>query len=143
MKTIEPRKLEITIQRPTGEVETMIHPKIDYMTAGLLVQMNKAMAAANRGQVIKYKNIDAVVEMEESDYQGRCERCSDSLDTRKAYKQKEWSCFGGKRVQVTACYCDSCRKLLTTIGAGEVTPMEERATDKPSYEPAYKGEADA
>lgn len=143
MKTIEPRKLEITIQRPTGEVETMIHPKIDYMTAGLLAQTNKAMAAANRGQVIKYRYIGAVVETEESDYQGRCERCSASLDTRKAYSQKEWSYLGGKRVQVTACYCNSCKQVLTTVGAGEVTPMGERATEKPSYEPAYKGEADA
>ena len=143
MKTISPRKVEIKIERPDGTVETMIHSKIDYMTDGLLRQMNKAMADAGRGRVIEYKNIEAVVEMEESDYQGRCERCNDSLDSRKAYKQKEWAYFGGKLVQVTACYCDSCRKLLTTIGAGEVTPMEERASEKPSYEPAYKGEADA
>lgn len=143
MKTISPRKVEIEVKRTNGEVETIIHPKIDYMTDGIFAQMNKAMKDANRGFCLSYKNIDAVVEMEESDYKGRCERCGDSLDTRKAYKQKEWSFLGGKRVQVTACYCDSCRKLLTTIGAGEVTPMEERASEKPSYEPAYKEEANA
>ena len=141
MKTISPRKVEVKIERPNGEVETITHPKIDYMTGGIFSQMNKAMKDAGRGVCLSYRNIEAVVEMEESDYQGRCERCSASLDTRKAYSQKEWSYFGGKRVQVTACYCNSCEQVLTTVGAGEVTPMEERATEKPSYE-AYKGEAD-
>jgi hypothetical protein len=73
----------------------------------------------------------------------RCERCGVKVNGKTAYSQKEWANFCGKRVQVTACYCNSCRQLLTTIGAGEVTPMEERATEKPSHEPAYKGEADA
>lgn len=73
----------------------------------------------------------------------RCERCGVKVNGKTAYSQKEWAFFGGKRVQVNTCYCDSCRRVLTTVGAGEATPMQERATEKPSYEPAYKGEADA
>lgn len=73
----------------------------------------------------------------------KCERCGAKVNGRTAYKQKEWANFAGRRVRVTAYYCDSCQKLLATIGAGEMTPMEERASEKPSYEPAYKGEADA
>jgi len=73
----------------------------------------------------------------------RCERCGVKVNGKTAYSQKEWTFFGGKRVQVNTCYCDSCRRVLTTVGAGETTPMEERATDKPSYEPAYKGEANS
>jgi hypothetical protein len=73
----------------------------------------------------------------------RCERCGEKVNGKTAYSQKEWAYFGGKRVQVTACYCNSCKQVLTTVGAGEVTPMEERATEKPGYEPAYKMEADA
>lgn len=143
MKTISPRKCEVTIKRPDGKIEIVIHPKIDYMTDGILKKANKAMAAAGKGQFVSYRNIDAVVEMEESDYQGRCERCGDKLDTRKAYSQLEWTRFGGKKVQVKSCYCDGCRRVLQQVGIGEQTAMEERAADVPSYEPTNKPEAAA
>ncbi len=139
MKIIEKRKVEITVKRPNGEIETMIHPKIEYMTDGIFRQMNKAMEKAGRGIVVSYKNIDSVIEMEDSDYQGQCERCSEKIDTRKAYGQKEWTRFGGKKVQVMTHYCDSCRRVLMAVGQGEYTAMEERASEVPSYEQAYKG----
>lgn len=49
MKTISPRKCEITVKRPNGVVETMIHPKVDYMNDAILKAANKAMTAAGRG----------------------------------------------------------------------------------------------
>jgi len=138
MKIIESRKAEVTIKRPDGKIETMKHPKIDFFNDILFGQMRKAMKDAGRGEVLSYRNIDAVIEMEESDYQQKCERCGEKIDTRKAYSQKEWSRFGSQKVRVTAYYCGSCRSLLTSIGAGEITDMEHRAGYVPSYEPTTK-----
>jgi hypothetical protein len=142
MKTIEPRKVEIKVERPNGELETIIHPKIDWMNDKIFAQMNKAMKNAGRGVCLNYRNIDAVVEMEESDYQGRCERCTEKLDTRKAYGQMEWTRFGGKKVRVMAHYCDSCRRVLAAVGQGEITELQQRAAEVPSIERAYKGEGE-
>ena len=138
MKTIAPRKTEITVKRPDGKIETLIHPKVDYMTPAIWSQITKAMRDANRGECVSYRNIDAVVEMEESDYQGHCERCGTDIDTRKAYHQQEPMSWGGKTIKATAYYCDHCRQLLTMIGKGECTPMQERATDRPDNTPTYK-----
>ena len=143
MKTIAPRKCEVTIERPDGTVETMIHPKVDYMNDKMFAAANKAMAAAGRGKFVIYRNIEAVVELEEADYQGHCERCGTKVDSRTAYSQLEWSRFGGKKVQVKAHYCESCRKVLQSVGMGEVSAMKERAAEVPSYEPTHKPEADA
>ncbi len=143
MKTIAPRKCEVTIKRPDGTVEICIHPKIDYMTDGIFKAANKAMATAGKGQFVSYRNIDAVIELEEADYQGPCERCGTKVDSRTAYSQLEWSRFGGKKVQVQAHYCESCRKVLQQVGIGEVTAMEDRAAEAPSYEPTHKPEANA
>ena len=138
MKTIEKRKAEVTIRRPDGKIETLIHSKIDYFNDQILEQMRKAMKAAGRGEVLSYQNVDAVVEMEESDYQTSCTRCGKSLDTRTAKHQKEWARFSGSKVQVDAHYCDDCFSLLRSIGAGERTELEERAGYVPSYEPTHK-----
>jgi Zn finger protein HypA/HybF involved in hydrogenase expression len=108
------------------------------MTPALWSQMTKAMRDANRGECVSYRNIDAVVEMEESDYQGRCERCGTAIDTRKAYHQQERMAWGGNTIKVAAYYCDHCRQLLTMIGKGERTPMQERATERPDNTPTYK-----
>jgi len=35
MKTITPRKTEVTVKRPDGKIETIIHPKVDFMTPTL------------------------------------------------------------------------------------------------------------
>lgn len=47
----------VTIRRPSGAVKTLRHPKIREMSAGLLQQVNTAMAQANRGEVIRYENV--------------------------------------------------------------------------------------
>jgi Zn finger protein HypA/HybF involved in hydrogenase expression len=138
MKIISERKTEVTIRRPNGIVETMVHPKIDWFNDVIFSQMKKAMNDAGRGEVLGYRNIEAVIEMEESDYQQKCERCGNKIDTRKSYSQKEWSRFGTQKVQVTAFYCNSCKNILNTIGAGEITDMEHRAGYVPSYEPQTK-----
>ena len=120
MKTIATRKAEVTVKRPDGTVETITHPKVDYIT----------LSGA--------EEVAAVVEMEESDYQGTCERCGTAIDTRKVYHQQERMSFGGSTVKVAAYYCNHCRQLLTEIGKGEYTPMQERATERPDNTPNYK-----
>jgi hypothetical protein len=100
--------------------------------------MQDAMRQAGRGEVLSYQNVEAVVEMEESDYQARCARCGVKIDTRTAKHQREWTRFGGSKVQVDAHYCDGCFSLLRGIGAGERTELEERAGYVPSYEPTHK-----
>lgn len=138
MSTITPRQAEITVKRPDGRIETLIHPKINYVTPAVWQQMGKAMRDANRGECISYRNIEAVVEMEDSDYQSNCERCGKSLDTRKAYHQQERMSWGGSTIKVAAYYCGHCRQLLTMIGKGERTPMQDRASDRPDNTPTYK-----
>jgi len=137
MKIIEKRKVEITVKRSNGKIETMIHPKINYMTNGLLALANKAMADAGRGKITSFRNIEAFVEMEESDYQTRCTRCNSPLDTRTAKSQKEWMRTGGSAYLAIAYYCDSCHGLLSSIGAGEITDLEHRKNNIPSYTPEY------
>lgn len=143
MKTISPRKCEVTIERPDGTIETVIHPKVDYMNNAMLKAANKAMAAAGKGRFVSYRNIDAVIEMEESDYMGPCTRCCETVDYRVAYKQLEWTRLGGQKVKVQAHYCEGCRRTLQAVGMGEKSAMEERAAEVPSYEPTNKPEADA
>lgn len=138
MRTIAPQKSEITVQRPDGSIETMIHPKVDYFTDGLLKQANKAMAAAGRGKILSYRNIDAVVEMEDADYAGRCDRCGAKIDTRTAYMQQERASFGGKTVPVAAYYCTACHTVLDAVGKGEHTALQDRAADRPDNTPHTK-----
>ena len=133
MKIISPRKTEVTIKRPNGTVETIIHPKIDYFTDDIFAQMRKAMADAGKGDVLSYRNIDAVVEMEDADYKTRCTRCNTNLDSRTAYGQTEWSRFGNNKVQVIAHYCKACHTLLNAMDQ-----LDERAGHVPSYEPTHK-----
>jgi len=68
----------------------------------------------------------------------RCERCLEKIDGNTAYKQREW-CNG---VRCLAYYCDRCKNLLQSIGDGETSDLQHRATTKLSREPAYKGDFD-
>lgn len=63
-----------------------------------------------------------------------CERCYASIDGNTAYHQREWS----QGMQVTAFYCESCRTLLSAIGAGECTALQERASSRGCTEPQTK-----
>jgi len=131
------QKVEITVRRPDGSVE-IVNPKQDYLTDGLFAAMRDATRKAGRGELISYRNVAAVVEMEESDYVGRCERCGAKIDTRKAYRQREHGRLGGSVVPVIAYYCDDCRNVLHAVGAGEYTAMQERAAEMPDMTPATK-----
>ena len=68
----------------------------------------------------------------------RCERCGVKVDPTTCYHQEEWARLGASKVQVRTHYCDSCTRLLQTIGAGEHTEMQDRAAHVPSYEPTTK-----
>lgn len=67
----------------------------------------------------------------------KCERCGCHVSG-DAYYQTERANFCGQTVKVVAYYCDSCHQLLTQIGAGEHTAMQERAGDRPDNTPYTK-----
>jgi len=64
----------------------------------------------------------------------KCERCGKKIDGNTAYSQQEQ--YRGMRVM--AHYCESCHGLLSSIGAGEYTELQERAAARSSYEPYTK-----
>lgn len=64
----------------------------------------------------------------------RCERCGKRIDGNTAYSQQEWV---GKH-KARAFYCEPCRALLSAIGQGESTDLEERSRARPRYEPYTK-----
>lgn len=61
----------------------------------------------------------------------KCERCGKKIDGNTAYSQQEWY----RKMRVTAFYCEPCRALLASIGAGEYTELQERASVRHGYEP--------
>lgn len=63
-----------------------------------------------------------------------CGRCRKQIDGNTAYSQQEW--FG--KTKVVAFYCDSCHALLSAIGAGEFTELQERASARHSHGPYTK-----
>jgi len=69
----------------------------------------------------------------EADSHRKCERCGEHV-TKAAYSQTEQSPWG----PVTAYYCDSCRQLLTQVGCGEHTALQDRASDRPDNTPQTK-----
>jgi ribosomal protein L37AE/L43A len=129
------RKVECTVRRPDGTLETIIHPVVKYMTTALLAKMNEAMKKANRGEVISYKNISDEIELTHTH---KCDRCGATVDST-AYSQTETAYLGSSRIKVTAYYCNHCEALLKGIGAGEVTAMQERSSGA-SYEPYTKSD---
>lgn len=142
MKRISPDKLTLTIVRPDGNTDIVdVSDRYfvideDTWRRGLYQQIIEETAKAGRGQVVGYHYTPAVWE---DDYIGKCDRCGCTVDTRQAYSQQQWTWWGGRKVQVIAYYCDDCRQLLSSIGAGEITDLEHRAgMDIDSPEPTGK-----
>lgn len=134
MKTISNAKVELTVRRPDDNIEIVL-AKQDYMTDDLFAKIKSATAAAGRGDVLSYKVIPAVIEMEDNDYIERCERCGQQVDSRTAYHQIERGWFGGREIKVKAYYCKDCHQVLSAVGAGEQTALEDRATEAPDNTP--------
>ncbi len=61
----------------------------------------------------------------EAEANRKCERCGCHVSG-DAYHQTETAGFCGRPVKVVAYYCDSCRRLLSEIGAGEYTDLQHR-----------------
>ena len=142
MKETQKRKLELIINRPNGETETVdITEKCQESEEAFkkfsFPRFVKATKDAGRGEVVGYIYQEEIFEKEESDNFCKCEKCHSAVvDMRTAYGQVE-NYRGGK---VKAYYCDGCRQLLMTIGAGEFTAMEERAAQKDGTEEYTKSD---
>jgi len=70
-----------------------------------------------------YKAQEKEEEEKEIEQVERCKNCGKVVDPTVAYSQMEM--YQG--VKVLTYYCDDCHRLLSTIGAGEYTPLEETA----------------
>ena len=117
MKVIEKEKCLVTVKKQDGTIEEVVHPKISYMTIPIWEAFRKVMKA-NGCEAISYRNVEAVIELEEADHVTYCNRCGKKLDSRNAYSQKEG--------RFLSHYCDKCVTLLSSIGRGEFSAMEER-----------------
>lgn len=141
MKKISDGRRELDIRRPDGTTETVdVSERFMHLNDILIDKIRTATRNAGRGEVISYRNIEAVFETEESDYWQPCGRCTTKVDTRKSYSQMEWRRFGGMKAKVSIPYCPSCYSLLSSIGMGEITDLEHRASEIPSREPINKEE---
>jgi len=69
-----------------------------------------------------------------------CENCGIEIDGRTAKHQTEWMWFGKKKIKVISYYCSACYALLTNIGKGERTPMQDAAMDLSGDEPYGKND---
>lgn len=63
MKTLEiADRLELDIRRPSGSVETVVHPTLKTITARNFADIKAATAKAGRGEVLAYRCITKTVE---------------------------------------------------------------------------------
>lgn len=68
----------------------------------------------------------------------RCDRCGKQVDGNTAYRQQEY--YRGSKV--TAYYCEDCHHLLSQIGIGEYTELQERASARPTPELYTKSDSE-
>jgi hypothetical protein len=102
---------------------------IDHSPKGAIIRTIAEHDCRTDAQV----TIDAEMVNAEMDKNRRCDRCGTHV-AKTVYSQKEGSQWG----PVTVYYCDSCRQLLTSIGAGEHTAMQERADERQDNTPVTK-----
>jgi len=142
MIKITDSKIELTVRRPEGNIETVdVSAKFrGCWNKQLFAQIQAATAKAGKGEVLSYTETEAVWEKEEKDYFEHCERCGQMVDTRVAYHQMERGWFGGREVKVKAYYCKDCYQVLSAVGAGERTALEDRATEAPDNTPETKSD---
>lgn len=101
-----------------------------------MAEIVRVIAEHDRRDDVQIASDNARMEAE-ADARRKCERCGCHVSG-DAYHQTERANFCGQTVKVVAYYCDSCRQLLTQIGAGEYTAMQERAGDRPDNTPYTK-----
>jgi len=51
-------KLEVTVKRPNGEIEVVIHPTLTRLTDTMFEQCKKATKDAGKGDLLSYKTIE-------------------------------------------------------------------------------------
>ena len=48
-------KLTLTVKRPSGKVERVVHPKLTFITEAQFKQIQRETKAAGRGEVLSYE----------------------------------------------------------------------------------------
>ena len=67
MKTIEKAKVELTVKRENGKIEKVVTEQFGEISEVIFDRIKKETAKAGRGEVLEYRNIPAVIEMEKTD----------------------------------------------------------------------------
>ena len=103
------RRCEITIRRPNGIVETIVHPTIAALNDTLYAKMRMANRTAGRGECLAYRNID---ETPAANVVITCDRCGAVIANGEGHEQVvTWS--NGAKVINT--YCDKCHTIHTIM----------------------------
>jgi hypothetical protein len=136
------REIAKIVHRDQGDAYICCRASVDVLRAALRkTPLPEIVSIVSAHPVLTPEEAKAEHEQHLRDHTS-CERCHAKIDGNTAYHQTEHTRFGGKLVDVVAYYCDNCRRLLAAIGAGEYTAIQERADEKPSYEPYTKDEDD-
>lgn len=102
-------RCEITIRRPNGIVETVVHPTIPALNDTLYAKMRMANRTAGRGECLAYRNID---ETPAANVVITCDRCGAVIASGEGHEQVvTWS--NGAKVINT--YCGKCHVIRTTM----------------------------
>ena len=110
MKIITPKQVEITMIK-NGIKQTIINHKLVDMTDALFATAKKINATAGT-ELLSYRIIPAVVEMEEKDNYTECSHCKKQIDKRTAYSEvHKWHRGAGHYVDMTLYYCPACRDM--------------------------------
>jgi hypothetical protein len=129
---------EITIRRVGGTIETVVHPKIGRMTEELWKLLKDAAKKRGAGEYLSYRNVPAPAPAPApAPITLHCDRCGVEIPP-EAYSQWEW--YRGMRVR--ASYCAGCAGVLRAVGAGEMSAMKDRRTDRGDEAPETKGDGD-
>lgn len=89
----------------------------------------KALAAKPMPEIIRVVRGHEIVRKPAAPLTGRgkCERCARVIDLSTAYHQPERVRWQGTVVTMETYYCEGCRSLLSMIGQGEYTELQDRA----------------
>lgn len=101
-------RCEITIRRPNGKVEVVVHPTIPRLNDVLFAKIKQANRSAGKGECISYRNV-CIADMPTS---VTCDRCGDTIAAAAGH-----DCFvtwdNGTKVRYT--YCDKCHQLHVAL----------------------------
>lgn len=101
-------RCEITIRRPNGKVEVVVHPTIPRLNDVLFAKIKQANRSAGKGECISYHNV-CIADMPTT---VACDRCGATMAAGDGHEFfVDWK--GVKNVKHT--YCEKCYQLHVSL----------------------------